>query len=154
MALLAGLVAMMVDGTVFAGDAPGQRHHHFEQIARTSGVDIAARWSAPIGLFEKMLRAAMIDLLRDEVGAPSAENGATIKKEADLATNVSEGMPANWLPAPMKIGAFDQPELEAEGIDADMEEDSIEDMADDECDRPLPLDRLARCGAVATSRKM
>lgn len=32
----------------------------------------------------------MIDLLRDEVGAPSAENCATIKKKADLAVNVSE----------------------------------------------------------------
>lgn len=132
MALLAGLVGMMVDGTVFAGGAPGQRHHHFEQIARASGVDIAARWSAPIGLFDKMRRAAMIDLLRDEVGAPSAENCATIKKKTDLAVNVSERLPANWLPAPMKIGAFDQPERDAEGIDADMDGDSIEDMADDE----------------------
>lgn len=132
MALLAGLVAMMVDGTVFAGGAPGQRHHHFEQIARASGVDIAARWSAPIGLFDKMRRAAMIDLLRDEVGAPSAENCATIKKKADLAVNVSERLPANWLPAPMKIGAFDQPERDPEDIDADMDGDSIEDMADDE----------------------
>lgn len=132
MALLAGLVGMMVDGTVFAGGAPGQRHHHFEQIARASGVDIAARWSAPIGLFDKMRRAAMIDLLRDEVGAPSAENCATIKKKTDLAVNVSERLPADWLPAPMKIGAFDQPERDAEGIDADMDGDSIEDMADDE----------------------
>ncbi|RZM37179.1 MAG: chromosome partitioning protein ParB, partial [Sphingomonas sp.] len=64
MALLAGLVAMTVDGTLFAGGSPGTRHHHFEQIARASGVDIAARWSAPIGLFDKMRRAAMIDLLR------------------------------------------------------------------------------------------
>src|SRR3546814_20055756 len=54
MALLAGLVAMTVDGTVFAGGSPGQRHHHFEQIARASGVDIASRWAAPIGLFDKM----------------------------------------------------------------------------------------------------
>lgn len=134
MALLAGLVAMMVDGTVFAGSAPGQRHHHFEQIARASGVDIAARWSAPIGLFDKMRRAAMIDLLRDEVGAPSAENCATIKKKADLAVNVSERLPANWLPAPMKIGAFDQPARDPEDIDADMDGDSIEDIADEMAD--------------------
>ncbi|MEC7932758.1 MAG: ParB/RepB/Spo0J family partition protein, partial [Pseudomonadota bacterium] len=62
MALLAGLVAMTVDGTVFAGGCPGQRHHQFEQIARASGVDVAARWSAPIALFDKMRRAALIDL--------------------------------------------------------------------------------------------
>ena len=137
MALLAGLVAMMVDGTVFAGGAPGQRHHHFEQIARASGVDIAARWSAPIGLFDKMRRAAMIDLLREEVGAPSAENCATIKKKADLAVNVSERLPANWLPAPMKIGAFDQPERDPEDINADMDGDCIEDMADEMADNEM-----------------
>lgn len=132
MALLAGLVAMTVDGTVFSGGSPGRRHHHFEQIARASGVDIAARWSAPIALFDKMRRAAMIDLLREECGAPSAENCATIKKKGDLAVNVSERLPASWLPAPMKIGAFDQPEGEAEDFDGDMDGIEDEDMADDE----------------------
>lgn len=134
MALLAGLVAMTLDGTVFAGGSPGQRHHHFEQIARASGVDIAARWSAPIGLFDKMRRAAMIELLREEVGAPSAENCATIKKKADLAVNVSERLPSNWLPAPMKIGAFDQSERNPEGCDPDMDGDAVEseDITDDE----------------------
>lgn len=123
MALLAGLVAMTVDGTVFSGGRPGTRHHHFEQIARASGVDVAARWKAPIALFDKMRRAALIDVLREEVGAPSAENCATIKKKADLAVNVSERLPAGWLPAPMKIGAFDQ-------ADDGMEQDG--DMMDEE----------------------
>jgi len=127
LALLAGLVAMTVDGTVFAGGSPGQRHHHFEQIARASGVDIAARWSAPIGLFDKMRRAAMIDLLREECGAPSAENCASIKKKADLAVNVSGRLPSNWLPAPMKIGAFDQPERDPESFDRDMDGDVTDD---------------------------
>jgi ParB family chromosome partitioning protein len=132
MALLAGLVAMTVDGTVFAGGSPGTRHHHFEQIARASGVDIAARWSAPIGLFDKMRRAAMIDLLREECGVPSAENCASIKKKADLAVNVSGRLPGNWLPAPMKIGAFDQPERDPESFDPDMDGDGIEGAEDDE----------------------
>ncbi|AOF95428.1 ParB/RepB/Spo0J family partition protein [Sphingobium sp. RAC03] len=123
MALLAGLVAMTVDGTVFSGGRPGTRHHHFEQIARASGVDVAARWKAPIALFDKMRRVALIDVLREEVGAPSAENCATIKKKADLAVNVSERLPAGWLPAPMKIGAFDQ-------ADDGMEQDG--DMMDEE----------------------
>lgn len=119
MALLAGLVAMTVDGTLFAGGAPGQRHHQFEQVARASGVDIAARWQAPIALFDKMRRAALIDLLRAECGAPSADNCATIKKKADLAVNVSGRLAAGWLPAPMQIGAFDQPEEPAFDPDAD-----------------------------------
>lgn len=132
MALLAGLVAMTVDGTLFAGGSPGQRHHRFEQIARASGVDIAARWSAPIGLFDKMRRAAMIDLLREEVGASSAENCASIKKKADLAVNVSGRLPANWLPAPMKIGAFDQPEHDPVDFDANIYGDDIEGAEDDQ----------------------
>ena len=132
MALLAGLVAMTVDGTVFSGGSPGTRHHHFEQIARASGVDIAARWSAPIALFDKMRRAAMIDLLREECGAPSAENCATIKKKGDLAVNVSERLPASWLPAPMKIGAFDQAERDPEDFDPDMDGLDDEGVADDE----------------------
>lgn len=132
MALLAGLVAMTVDGTVFAGGSPGIRHHHFEQIARASGVDIAARWSAPIGLFDKMRRAAMIDLLHEECGAPSADNCASIKKKADLAVNVSGRLPGNWLPAPMKIGAFDQPERNPGDYDPDMDGDGIEGVEDDQ----------------------
>ncbi len=134
MALLAGLVAMTVDGTVFAGGSPGQRHHQFEQIVRASGVNIASRWTAPIGLFDKMRRAAMIDLLREEVGASSAENCATIKKKADLAVNVSERLPAHWLPAPLRIGAFDRAEREPEECDADMDEDGSEQegMIDEE----------------------
>lgn len=70
MALLAGLVAMTVNGTVFVGCSCGTRYHHFEQVARVNRVDIAARWSAPIALFDKKGRAAMIDLLREECGAP------------------------------------------------------------------------------------
>jgi len=129
MALLAGLVAMTVDGTVFSGGSPGQRHDQFEQIARASGVDIAARWKAPIALFDKMRRAALIDVLREEVGAPSAENCATIKKKADLAVNVSERLPAGWLPAPMKIGAFDQADT---GMEQDGDIIDEEDMAENE----------------------
>src|SRR3546814_3467406 len=44
MALLAGLVATMVDGTVFAGGSPGERHRHFEQIAKAAEVDVSSRW--------------------------------------------------------------------------------------------------------------
>lgn len=135
MALLAGLVAMTVDGTLFAGGTPSTRHHHFEQIARASGVDVAARWQAPVGLFDKMRRAAMIDVLRDECGAPSADNCATIKKKADLAVNVAERLPADWLPAPMRIGAFDQPKRVGdedevgEDIDAAFETEDEDELA-------------------------
>ncbi len=118
LALLAGLVAMTLDGNLFAGGAPGARHHHFEQIARATGVDIASRWQAPIAVFDKMRRAALIDLLRAECGGASAENCATIKKKADLAVNVSGRLAAGWLPAPMQIGAFDQPE-DNEQVDPD-----------------------------------
>ena len=76
-----------------------------------------------------MRRAALIEVLREEVGAPSAENCATIKKKTDLAVNVSERLPAGWLPAPMKIGAFDQ---RAGGMDQDSDRIDEEDMAENE----------------------
>lgn len=135
MALLAGLVAMTVDGTLFAGGAPGARHHHFEQVARATGVDIATRWQAPVALFDKMRRAALIDLLRAECGDASADNCATIKKKADLAVNVSGRLASHWLPAPMQIGAFDQPERderddpEADGFDGDGEDMEADEIA-------------------------
>lgn len=62
------------------------------------------------------------------LGAASAENCASIKKKADLAVNVSGRLPANWLSAPMKIGAFDQPE----GFDAAMDDDCTDSTIDDE----------------------
>ncbi|NML91750.1 ParB/RepB/Spo0J family partition protein [Sphingobium sp. TB-6] len=131
MSLLGGLVAMMVDGTVFAGGMLSSRHHEFEQIAKASAVDIAERWSAPIALFDRMKRASLVSLLRQEVGDASADNIATIKKKADLAVNVSGRLPAKWLPEPMRIGAFDQPEKpeshEAEAMDdMDIDEDADE----------------------------
>ena len=122
MALLAGLVAMMVDGTVFAGGSPSDRHHQFEQIAKASEVDIADRWSAPIAVFDRMKRASLIALLRQETGDASADNCATIKKKADLAVNVSGRLPGNWLPAPMRIGAFDMPEEPEVEADEDADE--------------------------------
>ena len=132
MALLAGLVAMMVDGTVFAGGCPGERHHHFEQIAKAAEVDVAARWTAPIAVFDKMKRPALITLLREQVGDASADNCSTIKKKADLAVNVSERLPANWLPAPMIVGAFDQIEkddrTEADQMEAEAEAE-VDEMA-------------------------
>ncbi|WP_019054171.1 MULTISPECIES: ParB/RepB/Spo0J family partition protein [Sphingobium] len=127
MALLAGLVAMMVDGTVFAGGSPGERHHHFEQIAKAAEVDVAARWAAPIAVFDRMKRPALVALLREQVGDASADNCATIKKKADLAVNVSERLPAKWLPAPMIVGAFDQAERpELDEADADSIEEDAE----------------------------
>src|SRR3546814_18848977 len=60
-------------------------------------------------------------------------------KKGDLAVNVSGRLPGGWLPAPMKIGAFDQPEADPEDFDTDMDGDGIEDddmergeFADDE----------------------
>src|SRR3546814_8562910 len=119
----------------FSGGSLGSRRHHFEQIARATGVDIAARWTAPIALFDKMRRAAMIDLLREECGASSAENFATIKKKGDLAVNVSGRLPGGWLPAPMKLGAFDQHAADPEDVGTDMDGDGRED---DDIDRKSP----------------
>lgn len=131
MALLAGLVAVMLDGTVFAGGWPSERHHHFEQIAKASGVDITERWTAPIALFDRMKRASLISLLRQETGDASADNCATIKKKADLAVNVSGRLPGNWLPDPLRIGAFDMPEQSGTDEAAAVEDGECDEDADE-----------------------
>lgn len=129
LALLGGLVAMMLDGTVFAGGSPGARHHQFEQIAKAAEVDVARRWTAPIALFDRMKRAGLVALLRQEKGDPSADNCATIKKKADLAVNVHARLDGDWLPEPMRVGAFDRPERE-ERDDPDAEAFEDGDRAD------------------------
>ncbi|KKW90843.1 ParB/RepB/Spo0J family partition protein [Sphingobium chungbukense] len=131
MSLLAGLVAMMVDGTVFSGGCPSDRHHQFEQIAKASQVDISDRWSAPIAVFDRMKRASLITLLRDEVGEASADNCATIKKKSDLAVNVSGRLPGKWLPEPMRIGAFDKPESDEDEAGDDLENIDTDEDADE-----------------------
>src|SRR3546814_19551693 len=84
MALLAGLVATMVDGTDFAGGSPGERHRHFEQIAKAAEVDVPSRWHAPTAVFDRMMRPALITHLREPVGAARPRHAATTKKKADL----------------------------------------------------------------------
>src|SRR3546814_14509973 len=48
MALLAGLVATMVDGTVFAGGSPCERHRHFEQLPKAEDGDVSSPWIPPM----------------------------------------------------------------------------------------------------------
>lgn len=146
LALLGGLVATMLDGTVFAGGTPGQRHHHFEQIAKAAEVDVASRWTAPIGLFDRMKRAGLVALLRQERGDPSADNCASIKKKADLAVNVHARLDGDWLPEPMRVGAFDRPEpTRREDFDAEaFEEAEREDIeAEQYDDADVTYDELA-----------
>jgi ParB family chromosome partitioning protein len=132
LALLGGLVAMMLDGTVFAGGSPGARHHHFEQIAKAAEVNIAGRWSPPIALFDRMKRAGLVALLRQEKGDASADNCATIKKKADLAVNVHGRLDGDWVPEPMKVGAFDKAAPEPrDDPDADAFDDADADGMDD-----------------------
>lgn len=88
---------------------------------------MAERWKAPIAVFDKMTRASLLTVLREEVGEASAENCATIKKKADLAVNVSERLPARWLPAPMIVGAFER----AAPSTMDEQEDEAEEIEDD-----------------------
>lgn len=130
LALLGGLVAMMLDGSVFAGGSPGDRHHHFEQIAKAAEVDVARRWTAPIALFDRMRRAGLVALLRQERGDLSADNVATIKRKSDVAVNVHARLDGDWLPEPMKIGAFDRAERDRQDFDPDMDGESIADLAD------------------------
>ena len=126
MTLLAGLVAVMVDGRVASGTSPSQRHGHVEDIARAGSLAMAEKWQAPIGFFERLRKPAMLALLRDEISPAAAENCAKMKK-GDLAAEVTTRLTGGeWLPAPLHIGAFD---TQAPVRDSDDEEELHDEAA-------------------------
>jgi ParB family transcriptional regulator, chromosome partitioning protein len=125
MILLAGLVAVMVDGRVSSGTSPSQRHGHIEDIARAGAFEMAEKWQAPIGFFERLRKPAMLTLLRDEISPAAAENCAKMKK-GELAVEVTARLTGGaWLPAPLHIGAFDTDEA---ALDIE-EEEMLQDEA-------------------------
>ncbi|MCW2406905.1 ParB family chromosome partitioning protein [Sphingobium sp. B1D7B] len=107
MQLLAGLVALTIDGTLSRGCSPSTRQALIEQYARAANIDMAQRWQAPIGLFDRMKKSALLTILTDACGKDAAENCAKMKK-SDLAAALAQRLPVGWLPSPLTIGAFDE----------------------------------------------
>lgn len=116
MRLLAGLVGMMIDGTLPKGFNKNQRHTTFEQYANAANLDMAQVWQAPVGFFDRMKRSDLLTLLSDESGADAASNCAKLKK-GELVKAVSERLPCNWLPAYLQTQVMQQTDTATETPD-------------------------------------
>lgn len=126
LALLAGMVALTLDGTLARGCHPGERHHTFEAYAGAAGLDMTRRWQAPVAFFDRLKKSALLAILEEACGTAAADNCAKLKK-GELAVAVAERLPADWLPSPLMAGSFaadesdevpEQPEDEGEMSEA------------------------------------
>lgn len=120
MQLLAGLVALTIDGTLASGTSPGKRHAAVDEIGREAGVDMAGAWTAGTAFFDRMRKSALLTVLTDACGPSAADNCAKLKK-TELAVAVAERLPAGWLPEPLRIDAVDMGEEEVSMADDDIE---------------------------------
>ena len=123
--LLALLVASQIDGGQASGTRRDTRHRRFERIVAASGVDMAAKWQAPVAFFERLKKPVILKIMAEQLGQAAADNCAKMKK-GDLALAAAERMAGRgWLPQPLRIG-----ELDAEsGTDA---LDGVLEYAEDE----------------------
>ena len=109
--LLALLVASQIDGGQASGTRRDTRHRRFERIAAASGVDIAAKWQAPIAFFERLKKPVILKIMAEELGQAAADNCAKMKK-GDLVLAAAERLAGRgWLPQPLRI---EEPEPEAD----------------------------------------
>ena len=105
--LLALLVASQIDGGQASGTRRDTRHRRFERIAVASGVDMAAKWQAPIAFFERLKKPVILKIMTEELGQAAADNCAKMKK-GDVARAAAERMAGRgWLPQPLRIGELD-----------------------------------------------
>lgn len=120
MSLLAGLVALTIDGTLSSGTSPGRRHAAVDEIAREAGVDMAGAWMAGTAFFDRMRKPALLTVLADACGPSAADNCAKLKK-GELVVAVAEHLPSGWLPDPLRIDALDMGAEQVVMADDDVE---------------------------------
>lgn len=105
--LLALLVAAQLNGTIASAGWASKRHEHFDMIAQASGVDIAAKWEAPVAFYDRLTKSVILKIMAQSLGQEAAENCAKLKKH-ELAAIAADRMSGRgWLPAPLQIEAAD-----------------------------------------------
>ena len=124
--LLALLVAGQINGTLASGTRPDRRHGRFAQIAHASGIDIAAKWEAPVAFYDRLKKPVILKIMTEELGQPAADNCAKMKK-GDLAITAAERMAGRgWLPPALRIMG-----MEAEVVE-ELPPSSFEDDGDED----------------------
>ena len=117
--LLALLVARQINGGETSGSRRDRRHQRFDQIAFASGVDMVAKWQAPVAFYDRLKKPVIAKIMTEVLGKAAADNCAKMKK-GDLAAAAAERMAGRgWLPPALVIA---EPELEAEDEPAPFED--------------------------------
>lgn len=101
--LLALLVARQINGGETSGSRRDRRHQRFNQIAFASGVDMVAKWQAPVAFYDRLKKPVIAKIMAEVLGKPAADNCAKMKK-GDLAAAAAERMAGRgWLPPALVI---------------------------------------------------
>ena len=129
--MLALLVARQINGGQASGMRRDRRHQRFDQIAFASGVDMAAKWQAPVAFYDRLKKPVIAKIMTEVLGQPAADNCAKMKK-GELAAAAAERMAGRgWLPPALEIA---EPEAEVErapSFDND-DEDAGDELDEDE----------------------
>jgi ParB family transcriptional regulator, chromosome partitioning protein len=138
--LLALLVARQINGGESSGSRRDRRHQRFDQIAFASGVDMVAKWQAPVAFYDRLKKPVIAKIMTEVLGKPAADNCAKMKK-GDLAAAAAERMAGRgWLPPALVIAeppdeisvevAQERPVFDDEGGDDDEAAEFEEEEAD------------------------
>ncbi len=101
--LLALLVARQINGGETSGSRRDRRHQRFDQIAFASGVDMVAKWQAPVAFYDRLKKPVIAKIMTEALGRAAADNCAKMKK-GDLAAAAAERMAGRgWLPPALVI---------------------------------------------------
>ena len=126
--LLALLVARQINGGETSGSRRDRRHQRFDQIAFASGVDMAAKWQAPVAFYDRLKKPVIAKIMAEQLGQAAADNCAKMKK-GDLAAAAAERMAGRgWLP-PALVIAEPAVEVAPERPAFDEEEEADDDEA-------------------------
>ncbi|MDY7522825.1 ParB/RepB/Spo0J family partition protein [Sphingomonas sp. 10B4] len=126
--LLALLVARQINGGQSSGMRRDRRHQRFDQIAFASGVDMVAKWQAPVAFYDRLKKPVIAKIMTEVLGKPAADNCAKMKK-GELAVDAAERMAGKgWLPPAL---AITEPPAEVEQERADCDDDEEGDDGDD-----------------------
>ena len=129
--LLALLVARQINGGEASGSRRDRRHTRFDQIAFASGVDMVAKWQAPVAFYDRLKKPVIAKIMTEALGKAAADNCAKMKKGA-LAAAAAERMAGRgWLP-PALVIAEPPAEVAAERIVFDEDEDDEAEAFEEE----------------------
>ena len=127
--LLALLVASQINGSETSGSRRDRRHQRFDQIAFASGVDMVAKWQAPVAFYDRLKKPVIAKIMTEVLGKPAADNCAKMKK-GDLAAAAAERIAGRgWLPPALVIGeppvevAQERPVFDEDGEAAEFEDE-------------------------------